>query len=728
MDPINLTVRQSHAACAALILMAGACVAPALAIPTSGGRENTGLRITDTATGRTLISPNGASIVSDTLNRTNVTVEAVEGGVDITVVYTNPGNTPLPLGMINIGGIRLGPVITRKELLHDNREYTINSNSLQGSYGAPSYPDETYSPVSVFADDNYWFGASLCYPIEEYDHKIDMFLMSKAPSSWGGSANWQLTIRLWDELPAGQTRTYRVPIRFTNRTNHWLETLKPYREYFHGLYGDVRYTRDPRPVRTFAISYLEFLSDSNRRGFYNPSLDPERNGYGPWANYIRSRCEAIGYERTMIWGATGLYYNHREDNFPCMIMTGADSIPIMASTQSSFSAISAAGIDLGFWHGYSSSVAPGGWDTGHVRVDPDNPEHMALVYAEFDRMAALGTKTVGMDAFGWDVTPGKSLRYLKMLSQRYPQMRFVTEVSLGDIYHVYAPTFMFGNQITTPNYLADFLLPGNETWCLTGYHDGDEGAELAEMRHFARMGYVPLSSGIVPPTPDILASETWMELPESVRAPRANESARAGAGSMAAGLGGLLTRTVRGARGGGNEGDGVEVASRPGSGSGDGSSNNLPANSAPAKMPHRQRVKFTLSPNGEAVPVANGPVTNVLATGTAQALAAAPVELEKPMISSEVSGGSAQAPRSVGTVTGSQRIAQQKGSGAVPPSANLKRIVPFVAAGTVRKRLEFSAKDARQAVLPNLQQASAAVNRVRNIEETERQNAAADDK
>lgn len=721
MDPLKLTVRQSHAVCAALILMAGACAAPALAIPTSGGRENTGLRITDTATGRTLISPNGASIISDTLNRTTVTVDSVEGGVDITVVYTNPGNTPLPLGMINIGGIRLGPVITRKEFLHDNREYTINSNSLQGSYGAPSYPNESYSPVSVFADENYWFGASMCYPVEDYNHMIDMFLMSKAASSWGGSANWQLTIRLWDDLPPGETRTYRATIRFTNRTNHWLETLKPYREYFHGLYGDVRYTRDPRPVRTFAVSYLEYLSDSNRRGFYNPSLDPERNGYGPWANYIRSRCEALGYERTMVWGVSGLYYNRRDDNFPCMTMTGVDSIPIMSSTLSSFLAVGAAGIDLGFWHGYSSHIAPGGWDTGHVRIDPDNPEHLARSFEEYDRMAAIGTKTVGLDAFAGAAPPGKTLRLLKILTQRYPQMRFVTEVSLGDIFHVYAPTFVFGNEITTPNYLADFLLPGNETWCLTGYHDGDENAELAEMRHFASMGYVPLSSGSVPPTPDILASETWMELPESVRAPRARENARAGAGSMAAGIGGLLTRTRSGARGGNaGSGTGPEIASSSGSnGSGGGAASNAPT---------RQRVTFRPSANGDAIPVVNGPTTSVLATGTDQALAAAPVELEKPMISSEVSGGSAQAPKSVGTVTGSQRVAQNKGGSAVPPSANLKRIVPFVAAGTVRKSLEFSAKDARRAVLPNLQQASQAVNRVRNIEDTGRQNAAADEK
>ncbi len=729
MIPSILPIRSSVTRRMITFVLAGACAASTLALPTSGGREDTGFRITDTASGRTLIAPNGATIISDTTARTNITVESVEGGLDVTVQYTNTGGVPLPLGQINIGGIRLGPVITRKEMIHDTRESVINSQSLAGAYGAPSYPDDTYSPVSVFSDDNYNFGASICYPVEDYDHRVDMFLTSRPVTAWGGSAHWQLSFRLWTELPAGQTRTYKVTLRFNPKSSHWLETLKPYREYFNGLYGDVRYTRDPRPVRTFSLAYLAYLTDSNRRGFYNAALNPELNGYGPWVNHIRSSCEAAGFERTMIWAVSGLYHDNLDDNYPCMIMTGADPIPIMASTQSSFAAIPAAGIDLGFWNGYSSSVSPGGWDTGHVRVDPDNPEHMALVLEEFDRMAALGTKTVGLDAFGWELTPGRSLRLLKLLKQRYPQMQFVTECSLGDIYHVYAPTFEFAHQVIAPNLMADFLLPGNETWLLTDYDGNDDGALLDQMRHYARMGYVPLTSSRVPPTPDILAAETWLELPESVRSPRQNQNARANDGSMAAGIGGLLTRTRGGARGGNaGGGTGPEIASRSGSsGSGDNAASNAPANSLVSNAPTRQRVTFRPSANGEAIPVVTGPTTTVLATGTDQALAAAPANSEKPMISSEVSSGAAQAPRTVSTVTGSQRVAQSKGS-AIPPSAMKRRIVPFVAAGTAKKHLEFSAKDARKAVLPNLQQASQAVNRVRNMEDTERQNASADDK
>ena len=713
------------------LLLAAACALSSYAVPTTGGREDTGLRLTDSSSGRTLISPNGATIVSDTTARTDVTITPAEGGMDISVTYTNPGATPLSLGAINIGGIRLGNTITQKEFHFDVHDRVINSGGQQGTYGSPSYPDGAYSPVVVFSDDNYTFGASLCYPLEDYDHSVDMFLQSKPATSWGGGPNWQVSFRIWGQLPAGASRTYKATIRFADKNTHWLETLKPYRDYFHALYGDVRYQRDPRPVRTFAIAYSEYITAGNPRGFYNPNLDPSHNGYGPWANYIRTRCQSLGFERTMIWAPTGLYYNRRDDNFPCLFMTGADSIPIMGSTISSFSSVSAAGIDLGFWFGYSSSVAPGGWDTGHVRIDPDNPAHLALAWREMDRAAALGAKCIGLDAFGWEVSPGKSLRYLKLLTQRYPQIRFVTEVSLSDVYHVYAPTFQFGNQVSGPNTIADFLLPGNETWALTGYVTGSDQAMLDEMRRFAAMGYVPLSSGMISPTPDILAAETWNELPNSVRLNHTPARAQSGNGTMAAGLGDFLTRNRTVGSGSGNNSQNTLVGGDNGT---LGSSQSTPPGGAlitppqASSTPQRQRVRFAPSGiNGDATPVATPDLVQMPPTGTADALARTKPNAETPTLSSLAGTAGASAQSGVGSFSGARNSTSMLRSGAAaftPPDPKApKKSLPFVQFGSKPTINNSAAKSALASVLPNAKAAAAAANRARQLDKDDRANA-----
>lgn len=522
-------------------------------------REDTGLRFTDVSTGRTLMSPNGFSIVSDTQARTNIAISNQPGGFDLVITYTNPGSTPLPLGQINIGGIRMGQVVTFRDFSHDSKTVTCDHQGQSGSFATKEYPNDTYSPVFVVSDDNFTIGTSLNYPIAEYDHKIDVTFRSPIRTPNDNGRNWMISYHLPTSLPAGQTRTYTIPVRIAKGNQHWLETLKPYREYFRSLYGDVQYTRDPHPVRGFHIAYANYLSSTNQRGFHSSNLDPSVNGFGPWASFIRSSCVASGFNRVMIWAPTGVYYTRRDDNYPCMFMTGADNIPLMRNSQNLLRSIADAGIDTGYWWGYSQSVSPGGWDTGHTVVDVDNPAHLALAWREMDRAVSLGAKLIGLDAYG-QMRPAPALRYLRMLRERYPNVKFIGEVSIADIYHVYAGTFVFGHQIQGPNYLADFLLPGQETWYMCGFESilpGETEAQTRnrEMRRAAEMGYVPLVNSNVPITTDLLASEGWTALPDSVRPTVNGGGGAATNNSMASGLSNFLTRT-NGNRPDGNSGGG----------------------------------------------------------------------------------------------------------------------------------------------------------------------------
>lgn len=641
----------------------------------SANRENTGLRFTDTSNGQTILSPNGFSIVSDTLARTNLSISNQPGGFDLVITYTNPGSTPLPLGQVNLGGIRFGQVVTFRDFSHDSKLVTCDHQGQTGSFATKEYPNDTYSPVFVVSDGEYTLGTSLNYPIAEYNHKIDITFRSPHRTTGDNGRNWMITYHLFDSLPAGQTRTYTIPVRVAKGNQHWLETLKPYRDYFRSLYGEVQYTRDPRPVRGIHIAYSNYLSPSNQRGFHSSNLDPSLNGFGPWANNIRANCVSSGFERVMIWAPTGVYYTHQDDNYPCMFMTGADNIPLLRNTQNLLRAIPDSGIETGYWWGYSQSVSPGGWDSGHTVINIDNPAHLALAWREMDRAVSLGAKIVGLDAFG-QMQPAPALRYLRMLRERYPAVKFIGEVSLADIYHVYAPTFVFGSQITTPHYLADFLLPGQETWLMVGYDALRPGetelqTRAREMKRAADMGYVALVNSNVPITPDLAAAEGWAALPDSVR-PVTSGGTITPNNTLASGLSSLLTRTngnrPDGGGGGvaGNNTRQTKVGS-PEAADAAGNSFSVPGltklNSADAPPPPKIN---------EAPATSGGNTEQLLATGTEEALKGQPTKSEQSTLSGEATNALATSGTS-NARNGSNRAGHASPRTAVPPPPAVTR-------------------------------------------------------
>jgi len=671
-----------------LVAMAITMVGPHASVARADGysvnRENTGLRFTDASNGRTLISPNGFSIVSDTQARTTITISNQPGGFDLVVTYTNPGSTPLPLGQINIGGIRFGQVIGSRDFAHDSKLVTYDHQNQTRTFTSREYPADAYSPVLVISEGDYTIGASLNYPIAEYNHKIDIFFQSPMRTPNDNGRNWMLSFRLYDSLPAGQTRTYTVPVRVAKGNQHWLETLKPYREYFTSLYGGVQYTRDPRPVRGFHLSYTEFLSSTSQRGFYNANLDPSINGYGPWANYIRTNSVANGFNRVMIWAPTGVYYTRRDDNFPCMFMTGGDSIPMLRNSQNLLRSIADAGIDVGYWWGYAQFVSPGGWDTGHTMINVDNAAHLALAWREMDRAVSIGATTVGLDAFTL-MDPAPALRYLRMLRERYPTVKFISEVSLADIFHVYAGTFVFGSQITSPNYLADFLVPGQETWYLCGYETARPGeteaqVRLREMRRAAEMGYVPLINTNIPITSDMLAAEGWNALPDSVRPIVGGGNTSNTNNSMASGLSGFLTRTNGNRPDGGGGGSGNITQRNNKSGNAEtidhaGSKDNpFDIGGLTSKSNAKTTQPGDPSNTPPAKTDANGLVIDKnLATGTEEALKAAAASKELSTLSGEVTNALANNAASTtrpGTSRTNQHVSPRT---TVPPPASLSR-------------------------------------------------------
>ncbi|MBL8764138.1 MAG: hypothetical protein JNM07_07705 [Phycisphaerae bacterium] len=524
-----------RAACAGAWLCAGAS-----AIAQSDGLE---LRVemdaarmitmVDVDSGRVLMSPNLQAVWGPGMGSVMTPLEPevrfrpMPDGYDVVYTFRNTSNDWRSPGTLYVPGIRFGRVIGSRDFYTDGKRVTIDH--ADGNYfgGGNIYPRTMYSPVAIVTDGDYTIGVSLKYPILDYAHAAFIRIESPGGQYTEGGRNWQVKLdlnpsyliggdRVYNaagDLPPRSTRTYEVSCRVIRNTTEghrsaWMRTLEPYRAFFQCRYGAARYTRDPRPVVGAILAYSEFLSESNPMGFYDESLRPDAHGWGPWV----ARLDAIragGFSRFCLWNPTGLYFVNRHFNYPFQFTSHWQDDWTIRTTLPLLAQFAQAGIQLGLWWGHASSVSFG-WDADFLTdLDPAVPEHRAAALNEMAGAAGVNATLVGLDSFTsmpvWDAYP-----WLEQLKAAFPRVTFVTEYTSCDVLHTLAPTYIFGTRapdesrwrVTNEHYLADFLIPGHETWAQVneehvkqelGYPSSqsltDEELQAAMLR-FSGWGYV----------------------------------------------------------------------------------------------------------------------------------------------------------------------------------------------------------------------------------------------
>ena len=235
-----------------------------------------------------------------------------------------------------------------------------------------------------------------------------------------------------------------LAVRVLPRFDAWQLTLLPYREYFHSLYGGVRYTRDPRPVAGQPVAILAAIRLDNPRGYVGDR--PDVDGWRSWANKLRES-HYRGFDRFMVWVPTGLYDAEvaRPFNFPAQFMTELYNMPRSRDTLHELSALADIGMDMGYWWGHSQWVATQ-WNPSSIAVlDRKNPDHIRRMLAEVDVAAALGAKMIGLDAFAY-MPDWEAYRWLRLMQERYPGMQFIAEPSPSDIIHTLAASFFMWHE------------------------------------------------------------------------------------------------------------------------------------------------------------------------------------------------------------------------------------------------------------------------------------------
>ena len=503
-------MRRRLLAAAVLILGGAPFAAPARAAPVGvfdstfpGGKA----KVVDPTTGGVVVRNEVRPVVRETILAPSMSFTPARNGFDITLTYRNATSLPQPLGQIIIDGIMLGPVIDHWDfrgqgtpLVHDRRRAQVYVT------GGLPYPQELYSPVILLSDERYTVGISLLYSAAEYLHPVTThtFSVGGRPES---DRSWSSGFHLRGDLPPGQTRQYTLALRLMatdpSEPNGWVRTLTPYRDFFRQAYGTMRYTPDRRPVLAVHMSSPQLCKPSNPRGWVEDTRRPDLYGWDGWVNWIPREMTRLGFDRVMIWAASGNYLHNQDENFPFLALSPIKTEPALFSTFGRLQTLPQRGpSEVGYWWGRSQEVMRV-WDSPTSEIlDPNNPDHVTRAMRELGVAVELGAQAVGLDAFS-KIPYYDAYHWLERMRARAPGVKFISELDAPDLIHLLGPTYLYGHQTDRPHLLADLLMPGHETWTQATFPAMAEmlGRELtlserqAEIRRIAALGYIPVIMG-----------------------------------------------------------------------------------------------------------------------------------------------------------------------------------------------------------------------------------------
>ncbi|MCA9277620.1 MAG: hypothetical protein H6815_02390 [Phycisphaeraceae bacterium] len=588
-----------------LLPMCQSCLVAQGTTPVHITPDNTGLlKVDDVVHGRRLFTQELAwydkwtYVSPDTLEPTVTRVDT-ENGFDLRFKFTNTSESAKKIGRIRVSGLEFDRNTT--EYLDHFQGISFKSAADSSFWLYPKlYPDSLYSPVAVLRDANKAAGVSLQYPVLAYKHSVRVMVL---PSKVQGSQRWSVYfefLNVGNEHPTlalgttpllqpGDTHTYTVSVRFDNNPDEWIRTLVPYRDYFHSLYGDVKYDRNTSSIRGYFMATQENLSPTNPYGYAFPNRRPDTNGWAPTMQHIKG---VSGWDSTLIWQATGYYRTNLAANMPSLFASPFLDRPAIAgalSPSTGFPSLVSSGRSFGLWWGHSAEYADR-WDPSSLEdLNPSNPVHRAAAFREMDIAVAAGASVIGLDAFIARHMPvWTQMEWLNQLQTRYPDIRFITEPTSCDIIHTVCPSWVLittnspnplpqseWHRVTSPHVLADFFLPGHETVGSYSFQqlklNQNRGPTESEVNATAQwlgsLGYVPLVFTIEDLVAPVQVAKSWeFTIPADIRPGASASSASSGSSSSSSSGSGSTPSSSGGS--GSNQSSSGSSSSQPTTGGG----------------------------------------------------------------------------------------------------------------------------------------------------------------
>jgi len=379
-------------------------------------------------------------------------------GVDMTYTISNPTAAMQAMPTLQIGGLNLGDTIEYLDHRTGCQWETLDASGGQAVWSPTApYPQSLYSPVIIARDRSVALGLSLDYPLMRYEHQIRTYI---GRGTGVNGSTWTAKFYLDGELAPSESRDYVVNLRYTNHDD-WIHTIAPYKEAF-ARHGGVRYQQDLRPVWGMAVSDTLLINRDNPRGFRGTRAD--LNGWQPDVDYILDFVVPAGFERVMVWAASGMYDQNRQNNYPPQFMvewTGP-----MLDTASQWTRFQDAGVELLFWWGRSGQYADRWNDDTLDKFVPTSPTEGRMMLDQWRTALRRGATGLGLDAFtqmdGWQNIP-----WIAALRELKPDATLVAEPASFDLLNLHVPTTLYATDLDAgPHYLADYLIPGREMWVL----------------------------------------------------------------------------------------------------------------------------------------------------------------------------------------------------------------------------------------------------------------------
>ncbi len=450
-------------------------------------------------------------------------VTKTPNGLDIAWTVSNPTATDAAVPELRLPLMDLGDEIVAMDFYRSGWPQRLMQRGPHTSMMGV-YPGTLYAPVAVLMTTRLAIGVTVQYPVLEYRHECALGIEA------AGDGHWQLRLVLGGDLeegmgsirrpaivPAGQTRTWTITVRASADPLHWLDTLEPYRHFFQSRYGGVQYTRDPRAIRGVIPAFGHLQSEKNPSGWVPEANRPDQHGY---AGVVALMQQALGQaDRVILWAPSGRALDHRALNLPFRFtshwLDGGPQSPFADAPRLLRLMPLAPTQQWGLWWGHSMESTPA-WDTPpQTPLNLSDQQQRSLFLSELQGAIDAGAVLVGLDEFttghvgAWD-----RVAWLTQLQAAAPGITFCSEGMSSDILHRLAPTWLdlyrakpdrFGGtlMIRGPFLLADWLLPGHETWAGMLFDRSSDPAlhadairaaesRMAVIRGVARDGYIPV--------------------------------------------------------------------------------------------------------------------------------------------------------------------------------------------------------------------------------------------
>jgi hypothetical protein len=212
-------------------------------------------------------------------------------------------------------------------------------------------------------------------------------------------------------VPAGGARTFVMQMRLSRNTD-WKHLLQPYKDHFRATFGDAKYLKDYRAVAVAHVNRnAEAIGPDNPYGFVGGfrRLDL-KEGVQQFCDTLIPALKKANGQGVILWGQGG------QNPRGAMYRPDFDILPpaVEANWPTLVKRFQEAGLRVGVTTRPPHLAYRLNWTgDGVMRISPDEPSQMAMLWKRFQNMIDKGVTMFYLDSFGGAFDDVRIVQYLR---------------------------------------------------------------------------------------------------------------------------------------------------------------------------------------------------------------------------------------------------------------------------------------------------------------------------